>query len=118
MTVEQREAGKRWLSQHLSIDGEGTDWVQDPRGLIKKYNLSVTTKLFWLLAYHRLSPMEVDNIFTWDRAVLVASLVVVLDIHFTKPLITVKHKRDFKSSTTYLFVCLIFHLCRDAGVPI
>ena len=35
-----------------------------------------------------------------------------------KLLITAIHERDLKSSTSYPFVCLIFHLCRDARVPI
>lgn len=28
------------------------------------------------------------------------------------------HERDFKYSTTYPFVCLIFNLCRDVVVTI
>lgn len=113
-TVEKREAGKRWPSQHLSTDGEGADWVLDPRGMIKKADLPFTAKFFWLLVRHRLSPTTADNILTWDRSVLVASL----EIDFAKLLITVIHERDFKSSTTYPFVCLIFHLFKDVEVPI
>ena len=62
--------------------------------------------------------MSGDNILTWDRVVLVATLVDGLEINFAKLLIMVIHERDFKASTTYPFACLIFHLCGDAGVPI
>ena len=30
----------------LSIDDEGADWVLDPRGLIKKVNLTFAAKFF------------------------------------------------------------------------
>lgn len=71
--VEQKEVGKRLLAQHLSIDGDETDWVLYPKGMIKKANLTFKAKFFWLLVCHRLSPTETDNILTWDRAVLEAS---------------------------------------------
>ena len=89
----------------------------DPRGLIKKANLTFTSKFFWLLFRHRLYPAGENNIITWDRAVLVAALVAG-GIDFARLLISVIHERDFKTSTTYLFACMIFHLCRDAGVTI
>ena len=90
----------------------------DPKGLIKKANLTFTTKIYWLLIHHRLSPMATNNILTLDRALVVASLVAGLEIDFVKLLILVIHERTFKSSTTYPFVCLIFHLFRDARVPV
>ena len=73
---------------------------------------------YWLLVQHRLSQANVDNILTWDRAVLVAALVPGLEIEFVKLMITVIHERAFKTSNTYFFACLIFHLCRDAILPI
>ena len=39
-----RETTKRWMSLHLSVDGEGTDWVTEPKGAIKKANVTFTTK--------------------------------------------------------------------------
>lgn len=41
-----------------------------------------------------------------------------MEIDFAKLLITVIHDRDFKTSTTYPFACLVFHLCRNVGVPV
>ena len=80
--------------------------------------MTFTAKFFLLLVPHRLSPTAADNILIWDRAVLVKAFVVGLEIDFAKLLIMVIHERDFKSSTTYPFACLIFHLCRNVGVPI
>ena len=59
-----------------------------------------------------------DNILTWDRAVMVASLVAMLEIDLSRLLIFVIHERAFKTSTTYSSACMIFYLCRDAEVPI
>ena len=44
--------------------------------------------------------MTANDILTWDRAVMVAVLVVNLEINFAKLLISVVHERDFKTSTT------------------
>lgn len=90
----------------------------NPRGLMKKANLNFAAKFFWLLVLHRLSPTVADNVLTYNRAELVVALVEGLSIDFAKILIIVIHERDFKSSATFPFACLIFHLCRDVGVPI
>ena len=50
-----RETTKRWMTLHLSVDGEGADWVTEP-GAIKKSNLTFIAKFLWLLVHHRLSP--------------------------------------------------------------
>lgn len=55
-TAELRENMKKWLAQHLAIEGESANWVLDPRGLIKKASLTFTTEFFWLLVRHCLSP--------------------------------------------------------------
>ena len=39
-----RETTKKWMSLHLSADGEGADWVTEPKGAIKKANLTFTAK--------------------------------------------------------------------------
>lgn len=49
---------------------------------------------------------------------LIASLVAGLEIDVGKVLITLIHERDFKTSTTYRFTCIIFELCRKVRVPI
>ena len=50
-----RETTKRWMALHLSVDGEGADWVTEPKGAIKKANLTFTAKFLWLLALHYLN---------------------------------------------------------------
>lgn len=91
----------------MPIDGEGAYRVLDLIGCIRKANLTFTTKFFWLLVYHRLSPTIAYNILTWDRTVSVATLVAGLEI-FAKLLISVIHEMDFKTFTTYPFTSLIF----------
>lgn len=75
----------------------------DRRGLIKKANITFSFKFLEMLVCHNLSPTTVDNILTWDRAVIVAALI---------------HERDFKTFTTYPFACMNFLLCGDDGVPL
>lgn len=65
-----------------------------------------------------MSPTKADNLVTWDGAVMVAALVEGLEIDFPRMLLTEIHKSAFKTSTTYPFSCIIFHLCRDVGVSI
>ena len=61
-----RVTNKRWMALHLSVDEEGADWVTEPKGAIKKANLTFTAKFLWLLVCHYLSPTTADNIVTWD----------------------------------------------------
>lgn len=51
--------------------------------------------------------MQEDNVVTVDRAVLVKTMIVGLEIDFDWVLISVINKRAFKTSTTYPFACLI-----------
>ena len=59
-----RETTKRWMALHLSFDGEGSDWVTEPKGSIKKAKLTFTTKFLWLIVRHCLFPTAADNIVT------------------------------------------------------
>ena len=113
-----RETTKRWMALHLSVDGEGADWVTEPKGAIKKANLTFVAKFLWLLVRHCLSPTAADNIVTWDRAVLMAAMIAGFEVDFAWLLQAVMHERAFKVTTTYPFPCMIFSLCRSAGVPI
>ena len=61
-----RETTKRLMALHLSVDGEGADWVTEPKGAIKTANLTFTTKFVWLIVRHCLSPTIADNIVRWD----------------------------------------------------
>uniref|UniRef100_M1DQR4 Integrase core domain containing protein n=1 Tax=Solanum tuberosum TaxID=4113 RepID=M1DQR4_SOLTU len=49
---------------------------------------------------------------------MVAALVAGVEIDFARMLLAEIHERAFRTSTTYPFPCLIFHLCTDSGVPI
>ena len=31
-----RETTKRWMALHMSVDGEGADWVTEPKGAIRR----------------------------------------------------------------------------------
>ena len=39
-----RETTKRWMALYLSVDGDGANWVTEPKGGIKKANLTFTVK--------------------------------------------------------------------------
>ena len=54
-----RETTKKWMALDLSVDGEGADWVTEPKVAIKKANLTFTVKFLWLLVRHCLSPTVV-----------------------------------------------------------
>ena len=43
------ETTKWWMALHLSVDKEGADWVIDPKGAIKKANLTFTVKFLLLI---------------------------------------------------------------------
>lgn len=59
-----------------------------------------------------------DNIITFFRAIAVVEMVSWIEINFAKIFLVVIHEREFKTSTTYPFPCLIFWLSKDVGVPI
>ena len=92
--------------------------MTEPKGAIKKANLTFTAKFLWLIVRHCLSPTAADNIVTWDRAVLMAAMIAEFKVDFAWLLQAVMHERAFKVTTTYPFPCMIFSLYRSAGVPI
>uniref|UniRef100_M1DLY7 Integrase core domain containing protein n=1 Tax=Solanum tuberosum TaxID=4113 RepID=M1DLY7_SOLTU len=116
--AEQTETVILWLAKYIVADGKRAEWVTPPQLGIRKATLNFVAKFFWLLVRNRVSPTKADNQLTWDRAVMVAALVVGLEIDFARMLLTEIHERAFKTSTTYPFPCLIFQLFRDSGVPI
>ena len=71
------------MALHLSVDGKGSDWVTEPKGAIKKANLTFMAKLLLLIIRHCLSPTVADNIVTWDRAVLMAAMIAGFEVYFT-----------------------------------
>ena len=40
------------MSLHLSVDGEGTDWVKEPKRAIKKAYLTFPGKFLWVIVRH------------------------------------------------------------------
>ena len=113
-----RETTKRWMALHVLVDGEGADWVTERKWAIKKANLTFTAKFLWLLVRHCLSPSAADNIVTWDREVLMEAMIAGFKVDIACLLQAVMHERTFKVTTIYPFLCMIFALCRSAGVPI
>ena len=92
--------------------------MTEPKGAIKKANLTFTANFLWLIVRHCLSPTVADNIVTWDRAVLMVVMIAGFEVDFVWLLQAVMHERAFKVTTTYPFPCMIFSLCRSACVPI
>ena len=84
------------MALHLSVDGEGFDMVTEPKGAIKKSNLTFTAKFLWLIARHFLYPNAADNIVTRDRAVLMAAMIVGFEVDFAWLLQAVMHEKAFK----------------------
>ena len=104
------------MALHLSVDGVGAAWVIELKGAIKKANLNFMGKFLCMIYCHCLSPTAVDTIVTWDRSLLMAAMKAGFEVDFAWLLHAVMHERDFKVTTTYPFPCMIFSLCRSAGV--
>ena len=49
---------------------------------------------------------------------MMAVMIAGFEVDFAWLLQAVMHERAFKVTTTYPFPCMIFALCRSAGVPI
>ena len=44
------------MALHLLVDGEGADWVTEPKRAIKKANLTFKATFLWLIVHHCISP--------------------------------------------------------------
>ena len=66
----------------MSIDGEGANWVTEPKGAINKANLTFTTKILWLIVRHHISPIAANSIITWNRAVLISAMIAGFEVDF------------------------------------
>ena len=106
------------MTLHLSFDGDGADWVTEPKGAIKKDNVTFMVMFLWLIVRHCLSHTAAENIVTWDRVVLMAAMIAEFEVDFAWILQAVMHERAFKVTTTYPFSCMIFSLCKSASVAI
>ncbi|KAG5609657.1 hypothetical protein H5410_020938 [Solanum commersonii] len=69
----------------------------------------------WLSTLLQMAIMKSSRHTTSDNGCSISSGV---EIDFACMLLAEIHEGEFKTSTTYPFPCLIFHLCRDSGVPI
>ena len=54
--LELRKTTTMWISKYLFVNGEAADWIREPKGAIKKANLTFTTKFPWMIFHHCLSP--------------------------------------------------------------
>ena len=54
--------------------------MTEPKGAIKKANLTFTVKFLWLIVRHCLSPTAGDNIVTLARAVLMAVMIAGFEV--------------------------------------
>ena len=69
--------------------------MTEPKGAIKKANLTFTAKFLWFILFHCLPPTAADNIVTWDRAILMAVIIAGFEVDFAWLLQAVMHERDF-----------------------
>ena len=70
--------------------------MTEPKGAIKKANLSFTAQFLWLIVRHCLSPTAADNIVTWDHGVLFPAMIAGFEVDFAWLLHAVMHERAFK----------------------
>lgn len=66
-----------------------------------------------MIVLHHLSPIQDNNVLTWDRVVMVETLVPALDIDFTSMFVVEIEPMALKTSTTYNFSCIIFEMRRN-----
>ena len=63
-------------------------------------------------------PIATDNIVNWDRAVLIAAMIVGFEVDFPWLPLSMMNERAFKATTIYPFPCMVFAFCRLVGVPV
>lgn len=75
---------------------------------IRKATLTLVDKFFSLLVRDRVSWTQADNIITYDKKIVVETMVAGLETYFAKFILAVIHKREYKTSITHPFPCLLF----------
>lgn len=60
------------------------------------------------MVHNKVSSTKADNLLAWDKEVMVATLIVGLEIDFVGMILVEIHEREFKTSTSYPFLYLIF----------
>lgn len=74
---------------------------------IKKATLYFVTKFLCTIVHFRLIPTTSDNILTWKRAALVASLVAGYEIDFTTLIRMKVYDRELAETNALPFLCII-----------
>ena len=97
------------MDQHLSIDGEVSDWLMRLKGVIRNANLTFTNKFLWLIVRHCLFPTAADNIVTWDRVVLMAAVMAGFEVDVAGLLQAVIHEMAFRLPLLTLFSACYFY---------
>lgn len=102
----------RWIARYLTDDFSRVKG----KGGIKKATLYFAAKFQFMVVHFRLCLTVSDNMLTWDRVVLVASLLVGNKTDFMALIKLEIHEHDFGENTTLLFPYLIQQLYDAAGV--
>ncbi|WMV58206.1 hypothetical protein MTR67_051591, partial [Solanum verrucosum] len=63
-------------------------------------------------------PHKVDNVVTWDRAVILVELMAEHEVDFSGIIILEIYERAFRKTTIMPFPFLIFHLYIEATIPL
>lgn len=105
----------RWISNQISNLGDGVPQIEG-KTKIKKAILYFNAKFWWIVMCFRLYSAAQENLLTWDRAILVASLFVGCDINFAMVISYEMHEQTFEDMTTLPTPCLMQRLCDKVGV--
>lgn len=106
----------RWIASYILSLGDDTSWIEG-QGMIKREIITFAVKFSWLLVCYRLCLAAADNVQTWDRVALIASMMARYDIDFAAIIRRGLLKRAFSGTATLPFLCIIQRLYNEAGVP-
>lgn len=106
----------RWIVSYISPLGDATPWIKE-KDVIKKVQLRLEAKFWWLLIKYRLILTALNNTLMWEGEELVAYLMVGYDVNFFSILCHELHDRAFGELTNMPFPCIVQRLCDEAGVP-
>ena len=79
------------MALHLSVDGEGVDWVVGSKGATRKVILTFMAMFLWLIVRKCLSPTAANNKDKWDRTFFMAAMIVGFEVYFSWHLKEVMH---------------------------
>lgn len=99
----------RWMATQIAELGINAQWVKGKRD--QESVVTFYSEVLVVVLQYRLHPTFENNILTWDRAALIASLNVGYDIDLAKCINTKIHIRAFGETATFPFPCLIQQLC-------